>query len=166
MGQAILAYRKRQNMTQQDFAQAIPMDRSVIARIESGDRKAAKVVMKRVSTCYDDPQLMLAAQEEVTDGACTPWLDGADLHKSTVQLKTEEELSEAQAAMRLVPITKRKDQLTEVDMIAIKSAIMECIEAITALTHYVAVLCKEFAFSWLALWKEHRRELKVKKYMK
>jgi hypothetical protein len=50
-------------------------------------------------------------------------------------------------------------------MAAIRTAIIECIEAITALTHYVAVLCKEYAFSWLAMWREHRQKLKDSKYL-
>jgi hypothetical protein len=110
--------------------------------------------------------LYLAAQDEVTGGACTPWLDGADLHASTVHLKTFEEITEAEEAMKAVPITKRKDQLREKDLAAIRTAIVECIEAITALTHYVAVLCKEYTFSWLTMWREHRQKLKESKYLK
>lgn len=64
------------------------------------------------------------------------------------------------------PISKTNEQITDAERHQIKRLLMETVEAITALTHLAAVLCKEYSFSWLGTWKEHRAELKVKKYLK
>ncbi|MNI79936.1 hypothetical protein D3C73_1364290 [compost metagenome] len=69
-------------------------------------------------------------------------------------------------AMKTAPISKKCEQLTAADRERMKAMIIECVEAITALTNHVAVLCNEYTFSWFGIWKEHRAELKAKKYMK
>lgn len=141
------------------------VDASMIGKIVNGTRKPSKEVMATTSAHYDDGQLYIAAAGEVTKGAFIPWLNNVDLHKSSVHLKTVEEVQEALDALNKAPITKTKEQLVDDDLKQIKAALMECIEAITALTHYVAILCKEYCFSWMSVWKEHRAYLKSKKYM-
>lgn len=141
------------------------VDASMIGKIVNGTRKPSKEVMATTSEYYDDGQLFIAAAGEVTKGAFIPWLNNVDLHKSSVHLKTVEEVQEALDALNKAPITKTKEQLVDDDLKQIKAALMESIEAITALTHYVAILCKEYCFSWMSVWKEHRAYLKSKKYM-
>lgn len=165
-GQAQGALLQERGETKLEAAERLHIDNSTLGKYINGSRKPPKDLMRRSVEQYDDPVLTLAAHEEVAGDASVPYLNNADLHPSTVQLKTIEEVSEADAAIRAVPITKRKDQLCEKDMTAIRTAIVESIEAITALTHYVAVLCKAYAFSWLAMWKEHRAKLKASKYVK
>jgi transcriptional regulator with XRE-family HTH domain len=165
-GQELAQVMDEHGENQTDIAQIACVSNSSISKYTLGTRRIPKDVIRVTASHYDDPRLFVAAQEEVTGGACTPWLNGADLHKSTVQIKTQEELSEAQVAICTVSITKRKDQLAEKDIENIKIAITESIEAITALTHYVAVLCKEYSFSWLTMWNEHRKQLKMQKYVK
>lgn len=142
------------------------VDASLIGKIIKGTRKASKDVMRNTAQHYDDGQLFIAAAGEVTSGAFIPWMDNVDLHRANVHLKTQEEVHEVINALQVAPITKRKEQMTEEDLKQIKAAIMESIEAITALTHYVVVLCKEYCFSWMGVWKEHRAYLKSQKYMK
>lgn len=165
IGNVIHEFRKEQGMTQEEFAEQVLIDRSSIAKVESGKRQAPKSLVRQAAITFDDPRLYLAAQEEVTDGASVPYLDNADLHRAATHFKTIEEMEEAKAAMKAAPLMKRLDQMTSSDREAIKKAIMECVEAITALTHHVAVLCKENKFSWLGIWKEHRAELRAKKYL-
>jgi transcriptional regulator with XRE-family HTH domain len=165
-GQVLEEVMAQTNQSQSDIARIGYVTNSTVSKIVRGSRRPSKDLMFRAVLHFADPRVSIAAQEEVSDGSCAPWLDGADLHKSTVHLKSEEEISEAIAALRAVPITKRKDQLSEADMKNIKLAIMECIEVITALTHYVAILCKEYGFSWIGVWKEHRSEMKMKNYLR
>ncbi|OAB41003.1 hypothetical protein PMSD_00480 [Paenibacillus macquariensis subsp. defensor] len=166
IGDVLYEYRTNKGMTQQEFADELSVERSSFTKMENGSRNAPKDFLNRTAIHFDEPRLYLAAQEEVTDGACVPWLDNADLHRAATHYKSMEEVEEALAAMKTAPIMKRADQLTSADREAIKITIFECVEAITALTHHVAVLCKEYTFSWLGIWKEHRAELKAKKYMK
>lgn len=166
IGDVLQNYRKQQGMTQEEFADQVLVDRSSIAKVESGKRQATNHLMRQAASAFDDPRLYIAAAEEVTGGASVPYLDGADLHKAATHYKSLEEGEEALAAMRLAPIMKRNDQMTEADREAVKAAIMESIEAITAFTHHIMALCREYGFSWRGVWKEHRAELKAKQYMK
>lgn len=142
------------------------VDASQIGKIVKGTRKASEPVMKAAVQHYDDGQLFLAAAAEVTGGASAPWLDNVDLHRASVLLKTLEEMREVMDASGYAPISKTNEQINDTERQQIKRLLMETVEAITALTHLVAVLCKEYSFSWLGTWKEHRAELKSKKYMK
>lgn len=166
IGDVLQNYRKQQGMTQEEFADQMLVDRSSIAKVETGKRPATKHLMRQAASAFDDPMLYLAAAEEVTGGASVPYLDGADLHKAVTHYKSLEEGEEALIAMKLAPIMKRSDQMTEADKAAVKTAIMESVEAITAFTHHVMALCREYGFSWRGVWKEHRAELKAKQYMK
>ena len=165
-GQALGEMLKRTGKTKIEVAKAVHVDNSLIGKIVNGTRKPAKEIMKSTSEHFDDGQLYIAAAGEVTGGAFAPWLDNVDLHRASVLFKTVEEMREVLTLSAEVPISKTADQLTESERQHMKRLLMETVEAITALTHFAAVLCKEYSFSWLATWKEHRADLKAKKYMK
>lgn len=153
---------KQRGDTLAQAGRAAHVDGSQIGKIVKGSRKASEPVMRAAVQHYDDPQLVLAAAAEVTGGASVPWLDNADLHPSSTHIKTIEEIQEALQALLRLPITKSLEQLTSSDRELIKSGLMEQIEAITALTHNTAALCCKYEFSYIALWTEHRAELKAK----
>jgi len=157
---------KRTGDTLAKAGKATNVDGSQIGKIIKGSRKPSKEVMKQATQHYDDGQLYIAAAGEVTGGAFAPWLDNVDLHRASVLFKTVEEMKEVLTLSAEVPISKTADQLTDSERQNMKHLLMETVEAITALTHFAAVLCKEYSFSWLATWKEHRADLKAKKYMK
>lgn len=157
---------KRTGDTLAQAGKAANVDGSQVGKIIKGSRKASEPVMRAAAQHYDDGQLYIAAAGEVTGGAFAPWLNNVDLHRASVLFKTVEEMKEVLALTNEVPISKTADQLTESDKQIMKRLLMETVEAITALTHFAAVLCKEYSFSWLATWKEHRADLKAKKYMK
>ncbi|WP_339321396.1 XRE family transcriptional regulator [Paenibacillus sp. FSL W8-0194] len=165
-GTALDEVLKRKGETRGAAGAAAHVDASLIGKIVKGTRKPTKEVMASTTRHYDDGQLYIAAAGEVTQGASVPWLNNVDLHKSSVHIKTLEEIQEALDSLQRAPITKTKEQLAEADIKQIKLTLMECVEAITALTHYVAILCKEYCFSWMGVWKEHRAYLKSKKYLK
>jgi hypothetical protein len=142
------------------------VDASQIGKIVKGTRKASRPVMKAAVEHYDDGQLFLAAVADVSGGAFSPWLDNVDLHRASVLIKTVEEMKEVLVASGQAPIIKTNEQITDAERHQIKRLLMETVEAITALTHLAAVLCNEYSFSWLVTWKEHRAELKAKKYLK
>lgn len=157
---------KRTGDTLAQAGKAANVDGSQVGKIIKGSRKASEPVMRAAAQHYDDGQLYIAAAGEVTGGAFAPWLNNVDLHRASVLFKTVEEMKEVLALTNEAPISKTADQLTESDRQIMKRLLMETVEAITALTHFAAVLCKEYSFSWLATWKEHRADLKAKQYMK
>ncbi len=165
-GSALEEVLKRKDQTKIQAAKVAKIDNSTIGKIIKGSRKAPKDIMRITATHYDDGQLYIAAAGEVTGGAFAPWLNNVDLHRASVLFKTVEEMKEVLVLTSEAPISKTADQLTESDRQILKRLLMETVEAITALTHFAAVLCKEYSFSWLATWKEHRADLKAKKYMK
>ena len=164
-GQALETVRTSRGETQEGPAKVAHVSPASVSKYEIGTRKPNDVTMRKLVEHYDSPELCIEASLDYNGGTSSPWLSRADLHKTSVHLKTIEEISEATAALASTPITKRKDQLSPDDLKVIKSAIMEQIEAITALTHNVAILCKEYGFSWMGLWREHRQELKMKGYL-
>lgn len=164
-GPALEEVLRRTGNTRADVAGVAHIDPSMVGKVIKGTRKPSKEVMQSTTGHYDDGRLYIAAAGEVTSGAAVPWLDHADLHKSSVHLKSLEEIGEADEALHQAPITKKREQLTQQDLIKIKAAIMESLEAITALTHYVSVLCREYGFSYFGVWREHRAELRAKKYI-
>ncbi|MEK4106911.1 XRE family transcriptional regulator [Paenibacillus sp. FSL R10-2791] len=157
---------RRKGDTLANAGRAAHVDGSQIGKIVKGTRKASEPVMRAAVEHYDDSQLFLAAAAEVTSGASAPWLDNVDLHRASVLFKTLEEMREVLDASGLAPISKTNEQINDTERQQIKRLLMETVEAITALTHLAAVLCKEYSFSWLGTWKEHRAELKAKKYLK
>ncbi|WP_025682520.1 helix-turn-helix domain-containing protein [Paenibacillus maysiensis] len=165
-GPALQDLLKKKGETRNAVGRVAHVDASLIGKIANGSRKPSKELMRSTTEHYDDGQLFIAAAGEVTGGAFAPWLDNVDLHRASVLFKTVEEMREVLVLSAEVPISKTADQLTESERQNMKRLLMETVEAITALTHFAAVLCKEYSFSWLATWKEHRADLKAKKYMK
>ncbi|MFD0682409.1 MULTISPECIES: helix-turn-helix domain-containing protein [unclassified Paenibacillus] len=165
-GQTLAKVRSERNEGQGTAARVAYVSQSYISKIEKGERRAPKDVMKSTVEHYDDPQLAVAAANEATGGGWIPWLNNTDLHRANTHLKTLEEIEEAVIALKAAPITKLRTQMDEHELQLMKTAIRECIEAITALTHHVAILCKEYCFSWMAMWNEHRIKLKASKYIK
>ncbi|WP_342435961.1 helix-turn-helix transcriptional regulator [Paenibacillus sp. FSL L8-0436] len=164
--EALREVMQRKGDTLANAGRAAHVDGSQIGKIVKGTRKASRPVMKAAVEHYDDGQLFLAAAAEVTGGAFTPWLDNVDLHRASVLFKSLEEIQEVRDASSIAPISKTNAQINETERQQIKRLLMETVEAITALTHLAAAICKEYSFSWLATWKEHRAELKSKKYLK
>lgn len=157
---------KRKGETRNQAGRVANVDPSLIGKIINGKRNPSKELMRSTVEYYDEGQLYIAAAGEVTGGASAPWLNNVDLHRSNVLFKTVEEMEEVLSLSSEVPISKTAEQLTDADRLMMKRLLMETVEAITALTHFAAILCKEYSFSWLATWKEHRADLKAKKYMK
>lgn len=165
-GSALDEVLKRKGETRGTAGAAAHVDASLIGKIVKGTRKPSKEVMASTTQHFDDGQLYIAAAGEVTGGAFAPWLNNVDLHRASVLFKSVEEIKEVLTVSGQAPISKTNDQLDEMERQQIKRLLMETVEAITALTHLAAVLCKEYSFSWMGTWKEHRAYLKSKKYVK
>lgn len=165
-GPALEEVLQRTGETRGSVGSITHVDPSLVGKVIKGTRRPSKEMMQTASEHYDDGQLFIAAAAEVTRGAFVPWLDAADLHKSTTTLKTLEEMDEAEAALQEAPITKRLDQLSPKEKQQIRVSIMEQIEAVTALLHNITMLCREYGFSFSRMFLEHRSEMKAKKYMK
>lgn len=166
--EALSNVRKQAALSQREVAAELYVERSTLSKMELGGRAVSPDVMRRANELFDDPRLLIESQGEVANGAAVPWLNNVDLHRAAVHIKSVEEIEEAMLAIKSGARTlmKQNDQLSEAEKELVKQAIMESIEAITALTHYAAVLCQTYEFSWTGMWRDHRKHLKSKLYIK
>lgn len=160
--------REAAEMTQMDFGFEINMSRSAVAMIETGKRKMPRDVMGKAVQVIDDGFYTMAAAEEVIGHVWVPKLDGkyVDLHRCSVSMKTEEEIHEALTAIKGICVSNHPASMPDTQRQELKAALLQVIDAIVALSTYVAVICREYRLSWIQLWREHRVKLKSKGYVK
>lgn len=153
--------------SQQQWSIDIGVSRETISAYETERARVPDDIAKKVTERFNDPFLGLAAASEYT-GWGPKKLDGdsVDLHRCAVAMKTEEELKEALQAIANVQLATKPSSLQAYEQQALEKAIMECIDAITALTHYVAVICKEYGFSWVTMWTKHKVKLVARGFLK
>lgn len=169
VGQALRDARTRTGLTQADVGAVGCLDHATISDVERGRRQLPRDVAPRVTRALDDGRVYMAVAEEATGGASSPWLDGSavELHRAVVWAKAMEELEEALDAMRKVmPMVLKPPSATRPEeREQIRAAMVEGIEAKTAVRHKLTILCRDYGFSYQDLFSEHRRELAAKGYL-
>ncbi|WLR54867.1 XRE family transcriptional regulator [Mesobacillus subterraneus] len=143
--------------------------RESISQQENGRYQVQPELSKYYTEKHNNPFVaMEAAAEYIGWGPMKLDGDAADLHRMTVTMKTKEELEEA-----ILSIKKASEKLTvnprcveRLDIEEIEKSIMESIDAITALNHYVAVVCKEYGISWVKVWTQHKVKLIQRRFIK
>jgi DNA-binding XRE family transcriptional regulator len=164
---AVKAARKAANMTQQQLSFEIYESRESVSHQENGRYRVQPNISKYFAEKHNNPWVALEAAAEYT-GWGPVKLDGevVDLHRASVTMKTKEELTEALKAIESVCVANHPRSIEEFDRKQLEEAILQAIDAIVALTQYVAVICLDYGFSWLDMWKKHRTKLKAKGFIK
>lgn len=155
--------RKEIGLTQEAFGKRVNLSRSMVADIETGRRKMPRDVIRKAVETLDCGFYAMEAAQEVLGEVWISRLDNVDLHRSAVREKVLEELEEALKEISAVrsadlPEPEKRDDLKEV--------MLESIDAIVCLAHFVAVYCKEYGLSWTDVWREHRRKLEQRGYIR
>jgi transcriptional regulator with XRE-family HTH domain len=163
IGSAQKEARAHAHMTQEELAYHLNMSRPAVANVERGYRKMPRDVMGKAVETLDCGFYAMAAAQEVLGRAWIPKLDGVDLHRSAVREKVLEELQEA---IQEISSTSSVNQPEPGKHDDLREVLIESIEAITCLAHFVAVYCKEYGLSWSELWTEHHRKLESNGYLK
>ncbi|MBO1514306.1 XRE family transcriptional regulator [Metabacillus bambusae] len=143
--------------------------RESISQQENGRYQVQPELTKYYAEKHNNPFPAIQAAHEYTSwGIAKLNGEAVDLHRTSVSLKTKEELKEALEAVSEAnkKITVNPQSIDQRDIKAIETAIQECIDAITALTHYVAVLCKEYGISWMKMWTQHKLKLIQRRFVK
>lgn len=143
--------------------------RESISQQENGRYQVQPELTKYYTEKHNNPFVaMEAAAEYIGWGPMKLDGDAADLHRMTVTMKTKEELEEA-----ILSIRKASEKLTvnprcieRLDIEEIEKSLLESIDAITALNHYVAVVCKEYGISWVKVWTQHKVKLIQRRFIK
>lgn len=169
IGEAIREARKYRGLTQNEAGNIGYVSGKMVSAIECGQRPAGADILERLTTSLDHPRLYMEAVEQVTGGVyCSPWLDGegVDLHRASVWGKTCEELHEAVKAVSEVDVINAPIRANEDRREMILQSIFQVLDARVASDHYVAIMCQEYGFSLQDLYREHRKKLESRGYIK
>jgi DNA-binding XRE family transcriptional regulator/NTP pyrophosphatase (non-canonical NTP hydrolase) len=164
---AVKEARKNANMTQQQLSFELFESRESISHQENGRYRVQPNISKYFAEKHNNPWVALEAAAEYT-GWGPVKLDGevVDLHRASVAMKTKEELIEAIEAIESVCVANHPRSIREFDKQQLEEAILQAIDAIVALTQYVAVICIDYGFSWVKMWQKHRTKLKSKGFIR
>jgi DNA-binding XRE family transcriptional regulator len=164
---AVKEARKNANMTQQQLSFELFESRESISHQENGRYRVQPNISKYFAEKHNNPWVALEAAAEYT-GWGPVKLDGemVDLHRASVAMKTKEELTEAIEAIESVCVANHPRSIRDFDKQHLEEAILQAIDAIVALTQYVAVICIEYGFSWLKMWQKHRAKLQAKGFIR
>ncbi|RUL56580.1 XRE family transcriptional regulator [Lysinibacillus antri] len=147
----------RGEQTQQQFAFEMGVVRETVSKYETGRSHVPQDISRKITKEYDNPKFAITVRNEYT-GTGPRWLDGpnVDLHRSSVKEKTIEELQEALEAIAKIRLA---NPLKLFDFQHVEEMLLEAAEAITALDHFIAVICTETKISYTGLWDKHYKEL-------
>jgi DNA-binding XRE family transcriptional regulator len=158
----------RGEQTQLQLSMELNVSRETISAYETERAMVPADISSQLMEKKDDPFWAMTVAPTYTAGAWVGKLDGAniDLHRASVRAKTKEELNEALEAIMGVCLANPPKGMKDHQKRELEAALMQAMDAIVALTHYVAIACKEYGFSWLKLWRSHRAKLKAAGYVK
>jgi DNA-binding XRE family transcriptional regulator len=164
---AVKQARKEVNMTQLQLSLELFESRESVSHQENGRYRVQPNIAKYFAENHNNPWVAMEAAAEYT-GWGPVKLDGevVDLHRASVTMKTREELTEALEAMESVCVANLPRSIKDYDRKQLEEAIIQAIDAIVALTQYVAVICDDYGFSWVKMWEKHRAKLKAKGFIK
>ncbi|MBD8026456.1 helix-turn-helix transcriptional regulator [Ureibacillus sp. Re31] len=150
----------RGEQTQQQFAFDMGVVRETVSKYETGRSHIPQDISRKITQKYDNPKFAITIRNEYT-GTGPKWLNGqnVDLHRSSVKEKTVEELQEALDAISNTSLAKPFRKLKLFDYQNVEEVLLEAAEAMTALEHFIAVVCSEANISYTNLWDKHYREL-------
>lgn len=154
--------------TQEELGEELGVSRQAISAYKTGRRRIPRDIASKLVAKLDDPFVAISIAHEYTGGAFIRELDGenVDLHRASVHFKTIEELEEALAALRHISLANPPRSMSREQLDQLEETLIQALDAKVALAHFVAVVCREFGFSWNELWKRHHRKLKERRYVR
>ncbi|WP_377802128.1 XRE family transcriptional regulator [Bacillus benzoevorans] len=161
--------RKEVNKTQLKMSLDTNISAESISHQENGRYKVQPSICKYYLEQHNNPFVAMEAAVEYIGWGPTK-LDGeaADLHRSNVFIKINEELDEMKKSLQKVEdkITKHPRFISDWERKDFEESIQETIDVITGANHYVAILCKELEISWVDMWEQHFTKLVQKGFKK
>ncbi len=166
VGKALKTARGR--ISQLKLSMEMNVSRESISAMETERTPIPPDISKKLIKKFDDPFLAMTVASEYTNGSWVKPLNGTsvDLHRTSVADVTEEEIIEFLEAFKEVKLAKPPSSIKEHDKQLIKEMALEGIDALYAITHLVAVSCRDYGFSWNDLWKEHEMKLVSNNYIR
>lgn len=156
----------RGDKTQQSFALDLGVVRETVSKYENGRSPIPQDISRQIVSKYDNPKFAMKVRHEYT-GTGPVWLDGenVDLHRSSVKEKTIEELQESLESILKTCLAKPLKNIQLFERQEVEKMLVEAVDAITALDHFVAVICTEADISYKEIWNRHYRKLATAGYI-
>lgn len=150
----------RREQTQLSLGLDLNLTRETVSKYENGRSKVPPDISRALVNKFDNPKFAMTIRNEYT-GTGPKWLDGpnVDLHRSSVKEKTVEELQEALESIVGTRLAKPLKKLQHFEFQSIEAMLQEAAEAMTALDHFIAIICKEADISYTGVWDKHYRAL-------
>lgn len=156
----------REGETQQQLAMDLNLSREGVSAYETGRAKVPKDIARAMMNRNESPRFALAIRNEYTRTGPV-WLNGpnVDLHRASVKEKTIEEIEEMMVALKDISFAKPLKNLSNWERPALEKLIEESIEAVTAIEHLIAIICKEAEISYLDVYQNHYLQLQAKGWL-
>ncbi|GAB7387417.1 hypothetical protein BSNK01_12530 [Bacillaceae bacterium] len=168
LGTVLQEAREEKGIAQEQLAFELNLSRQMISHVENGRRKLPKDVAPKSARILDCGFYIIELAHYFTGGAFAKKLNGdrVDLHRGIVTMKTLEELREAHDAIEKADVTDHPSAVTKEQRERIEHAAIQALDAVVALLHYVAVMCRDYKFSWFGLWMKWRKKARERGYLK
>lgn len=170
IGRTLRAAREQAGLRQADVGRAVYLSDKAISAYEVGRRQVPRALAPAISKRLDNGRLALALAWDATGGMSSPVLDGpaVDLHRVTIRDRVLEELLEAVQALEGARVILRARSVADLDPAAVQQVddcLTQMVEAETALSNGIPVLCQVYGRSCAGLYRRHRQELEAKGYV-
>lgn len=165
VGRSLQELRKEKGLSQQQMSFDLNVSRESVSAYETGRARVPKDISRKITEKFDDPLLSIQIRREYT-GVGPILLDGkaVDMHRSSVKLKTLEEVREAKNAILQMDLVNKPEFMTEYEKDQLKNDLVQVADAITGLENFLVVICKEYNLSSKEIWDNHARKLLAKRY--
>ena len=165
VGRSLQELRKEKGLSQQQMSFDLNVSRESVSAYETGRARVPKDISRKITEKFDNPFLSIQIRREYT-GTGPILLDGkaVDMHRSSVKLKTLEEIREAKNAILQMDLVNKPEFMTDYEKDQMKNDLEQVADAITGLENLLVVVCKEYNLSFKEIWDKHARKLLAKRY--
>lgn len=168
MGEEVAKARKRQGYTQEQLTLDLPIDRTTLAKYETGASKLPDDLKPMIAQEIDDAEFYFTAWQDCTGEVSLPYLNGdyVDQHPSSMMFMVQNEIEEALDHLDSMPWSKPVNMINETEKEEIKRALFETLDAATSMVNLVAVICRDYRFSMKKIFREWRLTVKARRLAK
>ncbi|WP_245676161.1 helix-turn-helix domain-containing protein [Domibacillus iocasae] len=164
IGRALKEARGTQTQLQLSIEENV--SRETISAYENGRAKLPPDISRSIVGKKDDPWLAMAVRHEYTRTGPVR-LEGkkVDLHRSSTKEKLLEELEEAKSFLEKCCMSNHLSFIPSFDRQDLEETLVQLVDVITGIEHFLAVVCEEAEISYLGIWQKHYNKLIARGYV-
>ncbi|WP_245676171.1 helix-turn-helix domain-containing protein [Domibacillus iocasae] len=164
IGRALKEARGEQTQLQLSIEHQI--SRETVSAYETGRAKIPPDISRSIISKKDDAWLAMAVRHEYTRTGPVR-LEGkrVDLHRSSTKEKLLEELEEAKIFLEKCCMSNHLSFITSFDRQDLEETLVQLVDVVTGIEHFLAVVCEEADISYLDVWQKHYNKLISRGYV-